>query len=60
MPCECGNKNPCGGKYGFLVLYDIVGNGVPVLNYKRAERCTKLKEKRKKVFEQVKNIRENS
>lgn len=42
-PCHCGNPESCSGKYGGLVLYNIIGNGVAVADRKRFYRCEKIR-----------------
>lgn len=39
ITCPCGKLFGCKGKFGYLYLYDIVGNGSVKINWSRASQC---------------------
>lgn len=51
--CECGRVDGCHRKYGGLVNYDIVGDGVAQINWDKAMKCERFKHAVAELFESV-------
>lgn len=54
--CDCGNRQSCSGRYRFLALYDIIGDGVASLNWKRFRRCHKAQERMREQLKRADKI----